>query len=81
MDNHKADSTPTHLEMVVKWQEETTRQWLESQRLVQELTNNRGIMETKVDSLTTNMQALQVTTKKNETHIRETQVSRVWGGE
>ncbi len=68
-------NTADHLQLMVRWLEETRLKITETQHLVQEMTNNSGIMESKIQTLTTNMESMQITAKTTEKHVRELQVS------
>ena len=68
-------NTADHLQLMVRWLEETRLKITETQHLVQEMTNNSGIMESKIQALSTDLTSVQTTAKKTENHVRELQVS------
>ena len=74
---HKDDSQADHLQLMVKWLEETRLKMTETHHLLQEMANGRGIMETQLETVTNNVTALQNVTKKSENLVRELQV-RLW---
>ncbi|XP_072031639.1 TNF receptor-associated factor 3-like [Amphiura filiformis] len=73
MEVHIREAQPDHLQLTTKWLEETLLKVTQTQHLVQELTNNKDIMENKLESLTTEFSNIQIATKKNEGHTRELQ--------
>ena len=77
MDKHKHDRQADHLELMAKYIEETMLKVTQTQHLMQEVVNGRDMMETRVQTLTTDFSNLQVATKKNEGHTRELQVKSI----
>ena len=71
---HKRDATSDHVQLVVKGLEETRLKMSETQLLMQELSNNSGIVESQVKVLTDEVASIQISSKKTETHCRELQV-------
>ena len=74
MRNHKVDAQADHLQLMVKWLEGTRLKMAETQHLLQEMSNDRGIVESQVQVLTDEVAGLQILSKKTETHSRELQV-------
>ena len=71
---HKNSNTADHLQLMVRWLEETRLKITETQHHVQEITNNSGMLESKIQALTTDISNMQVAVKKPENLVRELQV-------
>ena len=71
---HEASHQADHLQLTVKWLEETRLKTTEALHRIQQISNDSGILDSKVQTLSTNVNNAQVSAKKMETHIRELQV-------
>ncbi|XP_072022480.1 TNF receptor-associated factor 3-like [Amphiura filiformis] len=73
MRTHKIGNASDHLQLMVRWWEETRLKMTETQHLIQEITNNSGIMESKMQTFTNDLSSVQTAAKKTENHVRELQ--------
>ncbi len=78
MEIHIRDAQGDHMELITKWLEETMLKVTQTQHIMQSFTNNNGIMENKLEALTSELNNLQVATTKNGGHIRELQVTMTY---
>ena len=72
---HKNSNAADHLQLMVRWLEETRLKITETQHHVQEITNNSGMLESKIQALTTDINNMQIAVKKPENLLRELQVN------
>ena len=72
---HKNSNAADHLQLMVRWLEETRLKITETQHYVQEITNNSGMLEPKIQALTTDINNMQIAVKKPENLLRELQVN------